>query len=124
MPRWLYRLTAASTMALVCGPVGDGGRHPFFAAASASDPAGTAKRTTWQIMRDFSVDLQQLHLPTLILTGEDDRFVPNSKREVDKLRTLFAAQPAQVETIPHAGHVLLPTAAIIMAVSEMEKFLA
>ncbi len=124
MPRWLYRLSAAPLMAIVCGPVGDGRQHPFFAAARASDPEGTTKRTTWEIERDFSPDLLQLHAPTLILMGEEDRFVPNIRREVSTLRTLFAGRSAKVVTIPHGGHVLLPTAAIATAACTIEEFLA
>jgi pimeloyl-ACP methyl ester carboxylesterase len=123
-PRWLYRLTAAPLMAFVCGPVGDGRQHPFFAAARASDPEGTIKRTNWEIERDFSFDLLQLHVPTLILMGEEDRFVPDVEREISKLCTLFSGRPVRVVTIPHAGHVLLPTAAIATAVSNIEEFLA
>jgi pimeloyl-ACP methyl ester carboxylesterase len=124
MPRWLYRLTAAPLMAMVCGPVGDGLQHPFFTAARASDPEGTIKRTTWEIERDFSPDLLQLHIPTLILMGEEDRFVPNIRREVSTLRTLFAGRSAKVVTIPHGGHVLLPTSAIATAACTIEEFLA
>ncbi len=124
MPRWLYRLTAAPLMAMICGPVGDGRRHPFFAAARLSDPAGTMKRTTWEIERDFSGDLLQIHIPTLILMGEEDRFVPDIRREVSTLHSLFADRSAKIVTIPHAGHVFLPAAAIKSAACTIEEFLA
>lgn len=123
-PRWLYRLTSAPLMALVCGPVGDGGNHPFFAAARASDPQGTIKRTNWEIERDFSADLLQLRNTTLILMGAQDRFVPNIKCEITRLRELFNDHPATIVAIPYAGHVLLPTTAIVKAVGEIKEFLA
>jgi pimeloyl-ACP methyl ester carboxylesterase len=124
LPRWFYQLTSAPVMAFVCGPVGDGWRHPFFAAVRASNPAGIAKRIGWEIGRDFSVDLLRVRQPTLVLMGDRDRFVPNIGEELAKLRRLFADRPATVITIPGAGHVLLPSASITTAVAEIERFLA
>lgn len=122
-PRWLYRLTAVPLMALVCGPVGDGWRHPFFAAVRRSDPSAAARRTAWQIERDFSADLRRVEQPTLILMGAQDRFVPHIKRELRRLRQLGAGRPVQVVAIPRAGHVLLPSRAVTTAVVAIERFL-
>jgi pimeloyl-ACP methyl ester carboxylesterase len=122
-PNWLYRLTSPLIMKIVCGPVGDGKHHPFFAASRRSDKKAVIKRTAWQIERDFSADLLKIQSPLLILMGEKDRFVPNASREIEKLRRLFAGRPAQVVSIPNAGHVLLPSAAIAFAVSQIEAFL-
>jgi hypothetical protein len=57
------------------------------------------------------------------LMGAKDRFVPDIKNEISKLHTLFAHDCASVIPIPHAGHVLLPTAAIASAVVKIEEFL-
>jgi pimeloyl-ACP methyl ester carboxylesterase len=123
-PGWLYRLTSPLTMKIVCGPVGDGKQRPFFAAARNSDKSTIKKRTAWQINRDFSADLARIQSPLLILMGEEDRFVPNATREIEKLRQLFANHDAKVVAIPHAGHVLLPSAAISFAVRHIEAFLS
>lgn len=123
-PRPVYHLTAVPLMALVCGPVGDGWHHPFFAAVRTSDPAGVIKRTDWEIGRDFGADLRRLDAPCLVLMGARDRFVPDVDREIAALRALFADRPAGVVAIPDAGHVLLPTAAIARAVGEIEGFLS
>ena len=123
-PRPLYRLTAGPLMALVCGPVGDGRDHPFFAAAKLSDPAGVVRRTAWEIGRDFSSDLSRLKQPALVLMGARDRFVPHINGEIIKLRTLFSGRKVKVVAIPHAGHVLLPSAAIVAAVAQIEGFLS
>ncbi len=122
-PSWLYRLTSPLIMKMVCGPVGDGKHHPFFLASRHSDKKAVMKRTAWQINRDFSADLAKIQSPLLILMGEKDRFVPNAQREIEKLRRLFAGRPAQVISIPNAGHVLLPSVAIAFAVSQIEAFL-
>ena len=53
-PRKIYRATTPRLMALACGPVGDGGNHPFLAGVANSDQKGVARRTKWQIGRDFS----------------------------------------------------------------------
>jgi pimeloyl-ACP methyl ester carboxylesterase len=123
-PGWLYRQTLPRLMKFACGPVGDGGRHPFFNAARHSDKKAMAKRTQWEINRDFSADLVKIRSPLLILMGEKDRSVPNAAREIEKLRRLFANHPAQVIAIPNAGHVLLSSSAIAFAIGKMEEFLA
>jgi pimeloyl-ACP methyl ester carboxylesterase len=123
-PTWLYRLTSWPSVAISCGPVGDGGRHPCFAGAREADKRVVAKRTAWQIDRDFSADLVRVQAPLLILMGDSDRFVPNAPREIAKLRTMFAQRPtARVDVIPGAGHIFLPSAAIALAVQKIEDFL-
>lgn len=124
-PAWLYRLTAPLTIAVSCGPVGDGRRHPAFAAARQADRAVAARRTAWQIDRDFATDLVRIRSPLLILMGDSDRFVPNARREIARLRNLFAQQPtARIDVIPGAGHIFLPSAAIQLAINKIEAFLA
>jgi pimeloyl-ACP methyl ester carboxylesterase len=124
-PAWLYRLTAPLTIALSCGPVGDGGQHPAFAAARKADKDVVARRTAWQIDRDFAIDLARIQTPLLILMGDSDRFVPDAQREIAKLRHLFAKQPAaRVDAIPGAGHIFLPSIPIQLAVAKIEEFLA
>jgi len=124
-PKWLARLLSPLSVRLLCGPVGDGRDNPAFAGARNADQAGVAKRTAWEIGRDFALDLAKIKqsTPLLVLMGEQDRFVPNAKREIAKLRALFANRPAQVETIPKAGHIFLPTAAIALAVEKISAFL-
>ena len=122
-PRWLGRLNAGWSLAVLCGPVGDGRDNPAFADARNANQAGVAKRTGWEIDRDFALDLAKIQQSLLVLMGEQDRFVPNAKREVEKLRALFRDHPARVETIPNAGHILLPTAAIALAVEKINAFL-
>lgn len=122
-PGFLYRLTSPLTIALSCGPVGDGRHHPAFAATRASNKTLVARRTTWQIDRDFSADLVKIEKPLLILMGEKDRFVPNAGQEIQKLRTLFANRPAQIEGVADAGHIFLPSAAIASAAARIEAFL-
>ena len=122
-PRWLYRLTSDPAMILICGPVGDGREHPAFAAARDGSQAGAARRTDWEINRDFSADLVQIQQPLLILMGEQDRFVPNAQQEVEKLRALFSNRDAQVDTIPNAGHIFLPSDAIALASDKIVHFL-
>jgi pimeloyl-ACP methyl ester carboxylesterase len=122
-PDWLYHLTAVPLMALVCGPVGDGWDHPFFAAARRSGRAGIVKRTGWEIGRDFSADLAALRSPALVLVGAQDRFVPDVGHLEKELAALFAGRPASVCVIPRAGHVLLPSAAIAEAARRIEEFL-
>jgi len=123
-PQWLYRLSGPPLMAYECGPVGDGWRHPFFAATFRSDPEGVIKRTRWEIGRDFAQDLERIDLPGLVLIGAKDRFVPDPQREVERLRSLFVGKQVRVEVVPEAGHVLLPTTAIERAAREIEAFLA
>jgi pimeloyl-ACP methyl ester carboxylesterase len=122
-PGFLARPMSDLSIMALCGPVGDGRDNPVFAGARSANQAGVAKRTGWEIDRDFALDLAKIRKPTLILMGEQDRFVPNAKREVEKLRTLFAVRPARVETIPNAGHIFLPTAAIALASEKISAFL-
>jgi pimeloyl-ACP methyl ester carboxylesterase len=119
-PRALQKLTTPPLMALVCGPVRDGRRHPFFAAVRASDPAAGRKRTLWQAGRDFTPLLRDLDGPTLVLLGGRDRFPPRGDR--DRVRAALGER-ARVVEIPDAGHVLLPSAAIARAGEEIERFL-
>lgn len=123
-PNWLYRRASVPLMRLVCGPVGDGGDHPFFTAVRRSDPKRSVIRTAWQIGRDFSTEFEGIHQPTLILMGEQDRFVPDIDDQVRVFRGMFSNRQARIETIPEAGHVLLPSVAISTAVGEIERFLA
>lgn len=123
-PRKLYRATTPRLMAWVCGPVGDGGDHPFLAGVAASDREAVARRTGWQIGRDFSARLHSIPQPTLVLLGGDDRFVPRRRREFARIRSAFTGTGDRVVTIPGAGHVFMPSAAIEQAVTEIEAFLA
>lgn len=123
-PRPLYRAVTPRLMALVCGPVGDGGDHPFLAGAARSDQEGVARRTGWQLGRDVSERLRGVAQPTLVLLGGRDRFVPSRRREQARLRSIFAGPADRVVVIEGAGHVLLPSAAIGRAVAEVEEFLA
>ncbi len=123
-PLWLYRLTSWLSVAISCGPIGNGGHHPAFAAARDADKNVVAKRTAWQIDRDFAHDLVRIRGPLLILMGGSDRFVPNAKKEIAKLRMMFAPQPAaSLDVIPDAGHIFLPSAAVALAVAKIEEFL-
>jgi len=122
-PAWLYRLTVPWLMKIACGPVGDGNRHLFFRAVRQSNKRAMMKRTGWEINRDFSADLARIHNPLLILMGEKDRSVSNAAREIEKLRRLFAGHPARIVTIPDAGHVFLPSAAVAFAAKQIEEFL-
>jgi len=124
-PRGLYRLTSPLTIILSCGPVGDGWHHPCFEGTRNSDQRSVAKRTAWQINRDFAIDLARIQQPLLILMGDSDRFVPNAAREIERLRFIFAAHPAaRVDVIPGAGHIFLPSLAIRLAVGKIAEFLA
>ncbi len=123
-PRRLYARTAALGMALVCGPVGSGRDHPFLDAVRRSDPTDAAKRTEWEVGRDFSVELYALAgsgRPTLVLMGAEDRFVPDVGSETGRLRELFGA--SSVATVEGAGHVFLPDRAVADAVGRIEGFL-
>lgn len=122
-PRPLYRATTRPLMSLVCGPVGDGRDHPFFAHSEESERDDVVRRTGWEIGRDFSPELSRVEQPTLVMLGEDDRFVPDVGAEVAKLGAVFAGKRARVETVPGGGHVLLPSAAMTAAVRRMEEFL-
>lgn len=120
-PYVVQRMSGPALMALVCGPVSDGWRHPFFAAARASVFSRTRRRTAWQVGRDFSGLLRSIDGPLLVLLGESDRFVPPG----DGQRVRGAVPPAgRVVGIPGAGHVLLPSAAIARAAEEIDAFLA
>jgi pimeloyl-ACP methyl ester carboxylesterase len=121
-PGPLYRVSTPWLMALVCGPVGDGRYHPFLAGVAHSDQKGVAWRTAWQIGRDFSSNLRGLSKPTLVIMGESDRFIPNRSLQIDSLRTIFERSHGHVVTVPHAGHVLLPTKAVEAATQHIEKF--
>nr|MBP7689213.1 dienelactone hydrolase family protein [Thermoflexales bacterium] len=71
------------------------------------------------------IDLARIQQPLLILMGESDRFVPNAAREIDRLRSIFAAQPtSRIDVIPGAGHIFLPSLAIRIAASKIAEFLA
>lgn len=122
-PDRLYKLSSPSIMAMVCGPVGDGKKHPFFEASKNSNKAGVIKRTRWEINKDFAEDLVKVDTPSLFLMGEKDRFVTSAKDEIDRLKRLFTDHPAKIVSIANAGHVLLPSAAISTAVTQIEKFL-
>jgi pimeloyl-ACP methyl ester carboxylesterase len=124
LPRPLYRSTTPRLMALACGPVGDGAGHPFLAAVADSDQEGVARRTGWQIGRDFSDRLSRIRQPALVLLGARDRFVPRRTREFARIRSIFTGAGQRVVQIDGAGHVLLPSAAIDEAVSEIESFLS
>lgn len=119
-PRPLYRLFTGLLMAGVCGPVGDGWRHPFLAAVRRSDPGATARRTAWQIGRDFTRELAAIPQPTRVLIGSNDRFLPDTPAEISRLRSIFGDEAVVV--VGDAGHVLLPSAAVQAAVDEIEAF--
>jgi pimeloyl-ACP methyl ester carboxylesterase len=122
-PRKLYRATTPRLMALACGPVGDGAHHPFLAGVGNSDQEGVARRTKWQIGRDFSARLGGIPQPALVLLGAEDRFVPGKRREFARIRAQFTNAGDRVVVIPDAGHVFLPSAAIDRAATEIEHFL-
>jgi pimeloyl-ACP methyl ester carboxylesterase len=123
-PRWLYRLTSPLTISLSCGPVGDGGHHPAFEGTRNADQRSAAKRTAWQIDRDFAIDLARIQQPLLILMGDSDRFVPDATAEIAKLRRMFAGRAdTRVDVIPGAGHIFLPSLAIRLAAAKIEEFL-
>lgn len=124
-PDWLYRLTSTPTMKYVCGPVGDGAEHPFFAASQNSDKRNIARRTKWQIGADFSSDLKKISMPLFIMMGEEDRFVPDPDKEIQKLKALFQdKEDFQIQSVPNAGHVFLPSQAIETAIESINQFLA
>lgn len=121
-PDWLYRITTIPIMAAVCGPVGDGWDHPFFAASRAAEKQRVRKRTAWQIDRNFSPILEGIQAPLMVLMGENDRFVPDAGEEIAKLRRLLSGDDAEVRTIPEAGHVFLPSDAIERASGILKEF--
>lgn len=122
-PRGAYRVLTPLLMSYVCGPVGDGADDPFFSYLRESDPRGAAKRTGWEIGRDFGQDLRKIRHPALVVMGAKDRFVPDIRREVRKLNAVLRDKQARVVQISGAGHVLLPRAAIESAANEIEAFL-
>jgi len=119
-PYALQRTSAPGLMAVACGPVGDGRRHPFFAASRRSVFSRTRRRTGWQVGRDFSSLLGRLDRPLLVLLGGSDRFPARG----DAKRVRAAVAPGgRIVTIPEAGHVLLPSAAVERAAAEIDAFL-
>ena len=58
-----------------------------------------------------------------MLVGHAARFVPRRRREFDRLEAIFSRRGDSFETIDGAGHVLLPSAAIDVAVARIEEFL-
>jgi pimeloyl-ACP methyl ester carboxylesterase len=123
-PRKIYRAATPRLMTLACGPVGDGASHPFLAGVANSDQEGVARRTKWQIGRDFSDRLGGIPQPALVLLGDADRFVPRRRREFARIRAQFTGAGDRVVLIPDAGHVFLPSPAIDRAVAEIERFLS
>jgi pimeloyl-ACP methyl ester carboxylesterase len=122
LPRRLYELAAPLLMGWICGPIGDGWRHPFFRWIRSSDPRQVVKRTGWEIDRDFSLDLKKLTQPTLVLLGAKDRFVPDVDDEAAALITALSNSESEVRLIPEAGHVLLTSGAVREAVQLIETF--
>lgn len=123
MPRRLYQATAPLLMGWVCGPVGDGRRHPFFGWIRRSDAHQVAKRTGWEIDRDFTPEIKKLTQPVLVILGTDDRFVVSVGQEVAALSAALQNPDAEVRLIPGAGHVLLPSRAVSEAVRLIEHYL-
>jgi pimeloyl-ACP methyl ester carboxylesterase len=122
-PPPLYRITTRPLMVLACGPVGDGRDHPFFWHATHSDRAGSARRTRWQVGRDFSSAFSNVSQPALALLGDKDRFVADTALELGRLRHLLDGPGQKVMTVPGAGHVLLPSAAVAFGIDAIERFL-
>ena len=122
MPDFLFKVTSRPTMAYVCGPVGDGKNHPFFESSKAAPKKNIVKRTAWQIGRDFAQDLVKTKKPLLILMGEKDLFVKNTRKEIERLREIFMGKDAVIKTTPKGGHVFLNSPSIKFAVSELNKF--
>ena len=120
----LYRLTSSLVVAVSCGPVGDGADHPCFATSRDADKDAVARRTRWQVDRDFAPDLARLRGEILVLMGARDRFVPDAARELRILRRLFSDNAgARVEAIRGAGHIFLPSRAIGTANVAIGQFL-
>jgi hypothetical protein len=59
----------------------------------------------------------------LILMGHRDRLVPNIGRELEKPRVIFVNHPAHIETIPNAGHIFVPSTAIMLTNKKIDAFL-
>lgn len=123
MPRWLYRRTTPALMRLACGPVGDGGDHPFLRGVAASDQEGVARRSRWQVGHDARQLLAGVDQPVAVLVGNADRFVPRRRREFARLESIFSRRGDRFETIDGAGHVLLPSAAVETATLRIEEHL-
>lgn len=122
MPRRLYQATAPLLMAWVCGPVGDGRRHPFFRWIRKSDPHQVAKRTGWEIDRDFTPDFRKLGQPVLVILGAQDRFVVDVGKEMAALWAALPNPDKEIEVIPHAGHVMLPSKAVRATVQLIHRY--
>ncbi len=122
-PRWMYRRTTPTLMAVACGPVGDGKRHPFLSGVAESDQSGVARRTRWQIGRDVTDLLRSIEQPVAMVLGGSDRFVPRRKREFEHLAEIFSRPDDRVSVIDDAGHVLLPSAAVDKAARLIDEFL-
>jgi pimeloyl-ACP methyl ester carboxylesterase len=123
LPRRLYQLGAPLLMAWVCGPVGNGRRHPFFGWIRRSDPTQVVKRTRWEIDRDFALELKKLTRPTLVLMGSEDRFVRDVDTEVAAITRALSHPESEVRMVPDAGHVFLPSGAAQTAVRAIRMFL-
>ena len=123
-PRPLYRLTTPSLMRLACGPVGDGGHHPFLAGVAASDQEGVARRTRWQVGRDATPMLAGISQPVAVFLGDRDRFVPRREREVARIRAIFDRDGSHVVGVAGAGHVMLPSSAVAAVADGIEEHLA
>ena len=123
-PRPVYRRTTPALMRLTCGPVGDGGDHPFLDGVANSEQEGVARRTRWQVGRDASALLRAITQPVAVFLGGSDRFVPNRRREFARIASIFSRPGDRVTVIAGAGHVLLPSAAVAEAIAGIEDFLA
>jgi pimeloyl-ACP methyl ester carboxylesterase len=123
-PSAVYRRTTPALMRLTCGPVGDGGNHPFLRGVADSEQEGVARRTRWQVGRDASPLLQAITQPVAVFLGGSDRFVPKRRREFGRIASIFSRPGDRVTVIAGAGHVLLPSAAVAEAVAGIEEFLA
>lgn len=114
--RWapgpLYRLATPTLMKIACGPIGDGRDHPFLRDVADSDQEGVARRTRWQIGRDFGPMLRGISQPVAVFVGQRDRFVPDRDDEFDRIRAVFDRPGGSVTVIEDAGHVMLPSPAI------------
>ena len=73
---------AKRMMAIACGPVGDGGKHPFLAGVANSDQKGVARRTKVADRARLAARLGGIPQPTLVLLGDADRFSAPSPSRV------------------------------------------
>jgi pimeloyl-ACP methyl ester carboxylesterase len=124
MPRWLYRTTTPTMMAMACGPVGDGRDHPFLDGVANSDQAGVARRTRWQVNQDVTGLFRSIEQPTALVLGGSDRFVPRRDREWKHLTEIFSRSEDRVEILDDAGHVFLPSESVDQATRIIVDFLA